>query len=743
MPLPVPILDDRSYQQIRDELVRRIPVYNPEWTDHNPSDPAITLLELFAFLGENLLYRFNQIPETTRLAFLKLLQIPLRPATPARALVALTHPNAPVGADPLRVDLGAVAAAGSLPFEITTETTVAPWRSIAVARTTSAPPQTVEGQDYTLAAIDAMGGLPAGQVPGYYQSTLVPEDPSKPDAAAVDFGATVDDMIWIALVGARDHLDTFAGRTLNIGFIPDEEIRSFEETLTPCPGEFDALPRRDRCTPLTAEDVGDVSEVVWEISTRNLNDRGDPLYRRLVIAGDTTRSLTQQGIVRVGIPSASTEIGIPAAAEPDRLGTGAWPPLLEDKEDAANTVCWIRGWYRTQGRRLGRVLWAGINAAEAVQQKRAAPEFLGTGNAQAGQMFRLVNRPVIADSLVIEVEELPGQWVRWQEVSSFSASREDDRHYVVDLESAAVITGNGLRGFPPQLGQRVRATEYCYGGTADGNVAAKAVNKLEAPGLGALKISNPLRARGGGDAESIAEALERLPAELRRRDRAVTRGDFQELALATPGAEVGRAECLPRFDPKSGSTNAAGVVSVVIWPRDDPKHPNAPQPDRTALRAVCAWLDRRRLVTTELYVIPPSYVKVAVSIAVHVKPGYGVDAVRSWVELVIRQYLAPLPPYGPDGRGWPLGRRVYGPELEAAALQVEGVEYIEEHGVQVARRVGNIWQPGPVLLLPHQVPELSVITVVSGDTPLPPGDGYEPPPNDQQPIPIPVIPEEC
>ena len=90
MPLPTPILDDRSWQQLRDELVRRIPVYNPEWTDHNPSDPGITLLELFAFLGENLLFRFNQIPEATRLEFLRLLQVPMRPAEPSTAMVELT-----------------------------------------------------------------------------------------------------------------------------------------------------------------------------------------------------------------------------------------------------------------------------------------------------------------------------------------------------------------------------------------------------------------------------------------------------------------------------------------------------------------------------------------------------------------------------------------------------------------------------------------------------------------------------
>src|SRR5499427_10119321 len=90
MPIPNPILDDRSYQQLRYELVRRIPVYAPEWTDHNASDPGITLIELFAFLGENLLFRFNQIPDATKLAFLRLLQIPLRPRGVAQGLLSLT-----------------------------------------------------------------------------------------------------------------------------------------------------------------------------------------------------------------------------------------------------------------------------------------------------------------------------------------------------------------------------------------------------------------------------------------------------------------------------------------------------------------------------------------------------------------------------------------------------------------------------------------------------------------------------
>ena len=76
-----PVLDARTYQDLVDEALARIPIHNPEWTNFNESDPGVTLLELFAFLTDSLLYRANQIPERNRLAFLSLLGIPLKAAT--------------------------------------------------------------------------------------------------------------------------------------------------------------------------------------------------------------------------------------------------------------------------------------------------------------------------------------------------------------------------------------------------------------------------------------------------------------------------------------------------------------------------------------------------------------------------------------------------------------------------------------------------------------------------------------
>jgi hypothetical protein len=76
MPLPTIDLDDRRFDDLLEEVLSRVPAHAPDWTNHNASDPGVTLLELFAWLAEMLLYRANQVPDTHRIAFLRLLNGP-------------------------------------------------------------------------------------------------------------------------------------------------------------------------------------------------------------------------------------------------------------------------------------------------------------------------------------------------------------------------------------------------------------------------------------------------------------------------------------------------------------------------------------------------------------------------------------------------------------------------------------------------------------------------------------------
>jgi len=79
MPLPVPNLDDRTFDQLVTEARTLIPRYLPAWTDHNPSDPGITLLELFASLIEAAIYQINRVPERSLEHFAALVGVARQP----------------------------------------------------------------------------------------------------------------------------------------------------------------------------------------------------------------------------------------------------------------------------------------------------------------------------------------------------------------------------------------------------------------------------------------------------------------------------------------------------------------------------------------------------------------------------------------------------------------------------------------------------------------------------------------
>ncbi|MEO1592053.1 MAG: putative baseplate assembly protein, partial [Cyanobacteria bacterium J06632_22] len=85
--LPNSNLDDRTFKELVEECLLRVPRYCPEWTNHNPSDPGVTMLELFGWLTDQMMMRFNQVPRRNYVAFLELLGIRLQPPAPARTAV--------------------------------------------------------------------------------------------------------------------------------------------------------------------------------------------------------------------------------------------------------------------------------------------------------------------------------------------------------------------------------------------------------------------------------------------------------------------------------------------------------------------------------------------------------------------------------------------------------------------------------------------------------------------------------
>src|SRR5271168_1578513 len=90
-------VEPQGYAQIISEALVRVPVYNPEYTNYqNNTDPGVTILQIFAFMMDNMSYLCNQIPDQNRLKFLSLLGIPMNPPQAASGMVTFSNTRGPL-----------------------------------------------------------------------------------------------------------------------------------------------------------------------------------------------------------------------------------------------------------------------------------------------------------------------------------------------------------------------------------------------------------------------------------------------------------------------------------------------------------------------------------------------------------------------------------------------------------------------------------------------------------------------
>ena len=755
MALAPPRLDDRGYADLRAELIRRIPVHSPEWTDYNATDPGIALVELFSFLGDNLLYRLNRAPEAAKLAFLQLLNVPPAPARAALAQVRIDLPKGAV--DPITPDFSPILprlqmAAGNLVFQATEEVTALPVQFAGYIKQPFAdplPPEATAAVDQLLQ--DHLGTMPT--LSAYRPVPMpVPQGGALPPATSTSPSATVDGNLWLALLAPDAVLkavDTgdpaanldlvrrkIAGCVINLGIRTDDAL---------C-GPADALQCPDPGTDSPGWPVRyDISTGLFSGPSRRVDKI---VYRRLTVEGDETNGITQSGIVRLRLPNADGTGALPFGAwtadsfdppDDDLMGVGGLPPRLDDPTLAGRVLAWIRVQRFTATDPPIRVRLIDANMVVAEQAVTAGPELLGNGSGRTGQTVTLSKTPVIVGSETVQVSDDTG-WVAWTRVDDIALAGPDDPLYELDPIAGTATFGDGVHGRIPLPGQAIRVLGYRYGGGAAGNVGAGGISRVL---NAALVATNPLPAEGGQDAETTAQAQARIPTVLRAHDRAVCCEDFSDVALQTPGVQVGRAHVLPRHMPLERADGIPGVVTLIVLPARDLVTPDTPTPDREMLRRVCAWLEPRRLVTTELYVTPPEYVTVDIAVAVDPQPGTGEETLRRWVELALRQHFAPLAPYGPDGAGWPFGRAVRDRDAEAAALRVQGVAIVNDVVVKGTAIFADGTTSDVATIVPVQKWQLPVIrNVAVALGPIAPALVPDPPPPVSG-FPVPVEKKVC
>lgn len=723
MPLPIPNLDDRRFDDLVVEARARLATHLPELTHIAPGDPAHAFIDLFAYLTESILFRANLIPERQRRVILNLLQIPVRNAQASRGVVCVDSGSRSTTLPPLVRD-GVPFKAGSQNFTGIGELQPTPLGLMVSVKQALSDEELLD-MGLTLQDLQEQYGLKSGDKPQPFQPHTF--DVGKEN---MPLESSLDKRFYLALIipkpllsGMSTLRENLAGMTLNIAITPaDDREGEVIHSLSP-------------------------RKLVWEILSRDEN--GTVLALPLEIVYDSSRGARQAGVVRLRLPANPALFDSFAVDDPMFSGVGESPPELPSPVGSDRVACWLRlSCADEPDLELG---YLGVNGIDVIGQGLKQNNVVGIGNGKPDQIINLHDTQINQDSIVLEVEE-EGAWVSWQRVEFLLGQGGDARVYRLDPVAGHVYFGDGLEaGMRPPPGKRVRVASYLYGGGTEGNIQAGEIKELVG-GSSRLTVRHEWPCTGGIDAETVAQAERRIPQFLTHRNRAVTKLDFKILTENNPVNPVAKAEILEGFLP-GANINAAredvpGVVSIFVLPPRQPALRQTPKPSRGLLKDVFEYLLQRVLIGTELYVLSAEFVPLAVGVNVDILDPETEQQTLQAVQTAIVHYLWPLLPGGARGEGWGMGVSVKPNELFTQVARVPGVRSVKTLSIFQKGSQGwyRMMSDGRIDLEKYQLPELLGVSVGTGSglPDFPAGieadgsggaDGRE--------VPAPVIPEVC
>jgi predicted phage baseplate assembly protein len=645
MSLPAPNLDDLRFQRdLVDEARKRIVRYCPEWTEYNLSDPGITLIELFAWMTEMIVYRLNQVPEKNYVKFLELLGMQRQPASSAQTDLTFWL---------------------SVPLPINPESQ----ENVFVPEGTQVASRRDDQANEVIFTTDRKLIMTAPRLSQIRRWQ--------------DFNKNYLSRMGVEVFQAFSQPRPQLGDTFYLGFDENHDIRGHILKLT-----FECRP---------SEAVGVRREDppwIWECSLGNGQWQEVPLSNRPG-EKDTTGGLNNE--------RGSLTLYLPLELNPDSVqGRSAF--WLRCRLEQRNST---QGMY-TESPQIVRVsaftIGGSIPASHAIVVE---DEDLGKCNGEPGLKFKLQKAPVLAlkpgETLEIE-ESYLGEVVYkpWNLVENFSNSSRYDRHFTLDTATGEISLGPAIRqpdgtvrqyGRVPESNRALRVTRYRYGGGVDGNVPSDSLKILTTSLPYIARVTNLTRASGGCDQESLEEVKIRASREKLLPKRAVTADDYEQIARNATRS-IGRVKCLA----STSEGRPSGIVELLVVPQaaealrvGDLSHLRL---ENALKKELVDYLDQYRLLTSTVHVREPRYQGVKITARIVCSEFGQPEQICARVLRRVNAYLTPLPVAaspedqdemaGPDWQGWPFGRDLFAAEILSLIQRVPGVRYVLD--VQISTR---------------------------------------------------------
>ena len=680
-----PLLDylAKDYASFRRLLVDLLPTLNPDWTERNPSDLGMALLELLAYEGDRLSYFQDAVANE---AYLDTLRARISARRHARLVDYRMHDGRNAWA-PVHIEVSSAAvvqlARGTPLF--TRLLAPLPGESLAPGAVLPAGAITVDtlARNPDFASVAAFETAHTANLTRDNNEIRIHTWGEEECCLAV---GTTEAYLYSVPTG----LTTARTPTLEAG-----DYLVFEEVLGPRTGaKPDADPAHRQLVRI--EEVAELTDPLYDVALvddilqiRRTGHPALPLLRVRWRREDALRfplclssrlsggALARNvSVARGNIVLADHGLTLEEAFGPDaltvdgRLQLDRAPLTMEARPDQVS--------YDANGRLL---------------TERA--DLTGDARTVWPAVALLATTPVDID--------------QWEAVPDLLESSPSDRHFVAEVDDdgrANLRFGDGEYG--SRLGDIVslRAV-YRVGNGRAGNVGAEAIAHA-APTLAAdwiVRIRNPLAARDGVDPETIEEVRQLAPQAFHTElFRAVTEEDWAEAARRLP--DVQGAVATYRW------TGSWYTIFVAVDPRDRADLVDLPN-GRTRLepafeQQVRAFLTRFRLAGYDVELRPPRFVPLDIELEVCAAHGhFRTDVVNA----VRRALSAQVLPDGTRGffdpENFTFGEPLYLSRLYAAVERVEGVDSVvvrrfQRYGFEAAGEL----EKGVIAMAPWEIVRL-------------------------------------
>ncbi|MBQ6519580.1 MAG: putative baseplate assembly protein [Anaerolineaceae bacterium] len=630
MALPIPNLDNLRFQSdLVDEARKRIIHYCPEWTEYNISDPGITMIELFAWMTEMMVYRLNRVPEKNYLKFLEMLGFQMEPAKTAEADITFW--------------LSAL-----LPLDENDNTTVVvPAGTEVQSEDQPEPVVFTTSRDLNIYA-PILAHVRTESNFNQNNLSRLGVDVFRPFSKTPQNGDTF-------YLGFNDRND-LSGHILRLEFEcePTEAVGIRRENP---PWVWECL---------TEDGWKEIPPSVFEgerDTTGGLNNESGSLtlYTPLTFSSQVLHGL-QAFWIRCRIEQRESAQGMytesPRVTNLHVYTVGAQVPATN----------------------------AQVVAGEVLGESNGEPgqHFL----LLHSPVLNFSDSETIEVEETVEGVQV---FIPWTRVDDFASSDKYSRHYMLDTAKGEIVFGPAVRqpdgsviqyGKIPESGRQIRVTDYRYGGGIRGNMPENTLDVMNTSLAYISRASNLNRSLGGRDQETLEELIQRAQREIQSQRRAVTAADFEQFALKSNRA-VARTKCV------TPEVTGTGAVTVVIVPDvlDSLKFGDLHALHVTdELRAkVRGYLDKYRLLTTALNIDEPKYFGIKVKATV-VAQEFANDAdVGTEVTDALSRFLSPLKDTTVDdemSRGWEFGRNVFNAEIVSLIQKIPSVKYVLDTEVQ-------------------------------------------------------------